>query len=379
MKKLFFLGVILLILFELANVFFIMPAPGSQEIRSIDLAYFLHSRRWIIRAIVAILMLAGLWSAWKKKPVWVIFLLILSGGAIYLTQCEMSADTMFYQTKSLSFQPAINNKFEPERLVLGIEHNGIAKAYPIQFLGYHHQVHDTLGGKPVIVTYCIVCRTGRVYEPTVNGKTDKFRLVGMDHYNAMFEDHTTKTWWRQVNGEAIAGPLKGQTLPEFPSRQMALETWLTLYPNTLIMQPDSNFSEEYEDISDFESGTREGRLTRRDTASWKDKSWIAGVEIGDKSKAYDWNTLMEQRVINDVVGDVPLVVFVSADQNSLFGFIRQSADQQFSFRNDTLTDGKIDYHLLGAPLTPGFQPLKMLQVYQEYWHSWRTFHPDTEY
>jgi hypothetical protein len=40
----------------------------------------------------------------------------------------------------------------------------------------------------------------------------------MDHFNAMFEDSQTKSWWRQVNGEAIAGPLKGKTLPEIPSQ-----------------------------------------------------------------------------------------------------------------------------------------------------------------
>jgi hypothetical protein len=66
-----------------------------------------------------------------------------------------------------------------------------------------------------MITYCTVCRTGRVFEPVVNGKFEKFRLVGMDHFNAMFEDVTTKSWWRQVTGEAITGKLKGQQLPKY--------------------------------------------------------------------------------------------------------------------------------------------------------------------
>jgi len=45
MKKLFYLGITLLVLFELANVFFIMPMPGSQRMSSIDLAYALYSWR----------------------------------------------------------------------------------------------------------------------------------------------------------------------------------------------------------------------------------------------------------------------------------------------------------------------------------------------
>ncbi len=43
MTKRFYLGVALLALFELANVYFIMPMPYSQRMRSIEVAYFLHS------------------------------------------------------------------------------------------------------------------------------------------------------------------------------------------------------------------------------------------------------------------------------------------------------------------------------------------------
>ena len=45
MKSLFYSGMLLLIVFEVANVFFIMPMPGSQEMESIGLAYFLYSKR----------------------------------------------------------------------------------------------------------------------------------------------------------------------------------------------------------------------------------------------------------------------------------------------------------------------------------------------
>ncbi len=46
MKKLFWIGLIGLLLFEIANVYFIMPMPGSQQMNSIDLAYFLYKWRW---------------------------------------------------------------------------------------------------------------------------------------------------------------------------------------------------------------------------------------------------------------------------------------------------------------------------------------------
>ena len=41
MKKLFYIGLIGLGLFEILKVYFIMPMPGSQQMESIDIAYFL--------------------------------------------------------------------------------------------------------------------------------------------------------------------------------------------------------------------------------------------------------------------------------------------------------------------------------------------------
>ena len=238
MKKYFWLGLIGLLLFEIANVYFIMPMPGSQQMNSIDLAYFLYKWRWIFRGLFAALIFIGLFNTqWKRK--WLLFFPIaIVAAVVYMANFKMAADAMFKQPNQLLLVNAESNKVDSNRLVLGVSINGEAKAYPIRFLGYHHHIQDTVGGKPIMVTYCTVCRTGRVFEPIVNGKKEKFRLVGMDHFNAMLEDATTKSWWRQVTGEAIAGKLKGQQLPEVFSTQTSLADWLQLNPTSLIMQAD---------------------------------------------------------------------------------------------------------------------------------------------
>ncbi|MBC7891914.1 MAG: DUF3179 domain-containing protein, partial [Sphingobacteriaceae bacterium] len=231
MKPLFYLGITGLILFEIANVYFIMPMPGSQQMRSIDLAYFLYSWRWAFRIGFGLLALVGIFAAWRTKGwrKWLVpVLLLLAGGVAYATNFEMAADSMFQQPTTLILKPAAQSKVDLRRLVVGVEINGQAKAYPIQFIGYHHQVRDTVGGRPVLVSYCTVCRTGRVFSPFVDGEPETFRLVGMDHFNAMFEDKTSGTWWRQANGEALVGPRQGAMLPELESQQMPLRAWLRL-------------------------------------------------------------------------------------------------------------------------------------------------------
>ena len=376
MKKLFWFGLLGLFLFEIANVYFIMPMPGSQQMNSIDLAYFLYKWRWVFRGIFAAMIIIGLFrSQWKRK--WsLLFPIAIVAAVVYMTNFVMAADHMFYQPKKVLMLSAAENKVDANRLVIGVANNGEAKAYPIQFLGYHHQVQDTVGGKPMIITYCTVYRTGRVYEPLVNGKPEKFRLVGMDHFNAMFEDATTKSWWRQVSGEAITGKLKGQQLPEVFSTQTSLTDWLRLNPNSLVMQADENFIKSYDSTFKFESGASKSKLTGTDSLSWKDKSWVIGVKAGKETKAYDWNQLKKEKLIQDKIGATPVLIVLSKNDKSFFAFERPGDNSAFSLKGDTLILDNYKYRIDGKGIDTSFS-LKPLPATQEFWHSWRTFNPGT--
>jgi hypothetical protein len=377
MKKLFYAGIACLVLFEIANVYFIMPMPGSQRMDSLDLAYFLHQWRWVFRGIFATMLVTGSLPAVRANQWLAMAMLILTAAVCYLFNFYMSADAMFIQTGHLWMADAQHNTVKPEKLVIGVEVNGEARAYPIQFLGYHHQVQDRVGGKPVMVTYCTVCRTGRVYAQEVNGKPESFRLVGMDHFNAMFEDETTGSWWRQVTGEAVEGPLRGTFLPELPSSQASLGAWQKLYPASLVMQPDSTFKGEYADLDTYDTGLGRGKLTGTDTLSWNDKSWVAGIDLKRAAKAYDWNKLKQLRLVQDAVGGKNILLALGDDNKSFFAFERPDKDSAFLLRHDTLFSGDRSWSLNGKATDASGGDLKRVKVYQEFWHSWRTFHPNT--
>lgn len=377
MKKLFYLGIIGIILYEIAKVYFIMPMPGSQRMNSIDAAYFLHVWRWELRILFWAMILTGALAVFRGKQKWLpAICLLIVASLIYATNYEMAADTMFYQPGVVQMADSASNKVDLERIIIGTEINDEAKAYPIQFIGYHHQVRDTLGGQPIMVTYCTVCRTGRVFEPLVKRQPDSFRLVGMDHFNAMFEDERTGSWWRQANGEAVAGPLKGEMLPELPSTQTTLKQWLKLHPNSKIMQPDPVYQVKYDSMSRYESGRGRSELTKTDTSAWKEKSWVVGLQVKKDSKAFDWNRLKKERIINSQVGGIPVIVVIAKDNKSFFAFEKKSALPAMTVRNDTIYSGNVTYDLSGKQLG-GDDELRRINAYQEFWHSWRTFHPNT--
>lgn len=373
----FAFGLLLLAAFEAANVYFIMPMPGSQRMRSLELAYFLYSWRWIVRAVAVACLVVGARRAWGRGRVARVAMVLgtfVVAAMTYLTNFVMAADAMFRMPTVMTMATAAQNSVEMDRLVVGVDLYGEARAYPLQFIGYHHQVRDSLGGTEILVTYCTVCRTGRVFDPRVAGATERFRLVGMDHFNAMLEDETTGSWWRQANGEAVAGPLKGTMMEELPSRQVTLRQWLALHPDSRIMQADPAFTQQYAQDFAFERGTSRGRLTGTDPRSWEDKSWVIGIRVGAAARAYDWNRLLKDRAINDTLGGRPLVIVVARDSASFYAFVRPDVASRFLAAGDSIRSGTRAFAFNGRGPSGA---LESLVASQEFWHSWRTFNPAT--
>jgi len=385
MKKslLLWIGLSFLFVLEILRVYFIMPFPGSQRHDTIGLAYFLDRNIIWLRIVGLALVIWGLPSYLRFGKLWekivLILVVLIYGGVFYLFNFRFLADKMFLQVRVKQFAADSANV---DRLVIGVSYNGAARAYPIEIIGYHHQVRDTVGGQPILVTYCTVCRTGRVYSPFVHGRYANFRLVGMDHFNAMLEDEETRSWWQQATGKAITGPLKGQQLKEIPSAQMTLGDWQTLHPNSLTLQADPHFKRRYDSLKGFDEGTINSSLERRDTDSWQSKSWVIGVNVEGRSKAYDWNNLVRDRVIPDTIGKLHLLLTIEPNNKT---FHALSYDDSLSFLYDVAAKEIRDMNTqstwqpngscVDGPMK-GAQ-LQTVQAYQEFWHSWRTFHPAT--
>jgi hypothetical protein len=372
------LGLLLFFAAEFLRIYFIMPFPGSQHRDTIALAYFIGRHIWAIRIAALLLVIYGCQKMTRGKAILVSVLAVLYAVIFFYFNFRFQADKMFRQPQNLSLVDAMMNKIDSNSLVIGVALNGESGAYPIRLIGYHHQIRDSIGGVPVMVTYCTVCRTGRVYSPEVGGKPESFRLVGMDHFNAMFEDSRTKSWWQQATGVAVAGPLKGEALKEIPSSQSTLRNWLRDHPTSRIMQPDTIFSKQY-DKGTYDKGLTPGSLEKRDSSSWAFKSWVVGVKTEKGEKAYDWNRLVQERTINDAVGGYPVLLALEPDSTTFHAWRRGDLffQQQGAQLLDTNT--RSVWNLQGVCVSGPMagKRLQALPAYQEFWHSWKQFHPGT--
>lgn len=373
----FLLGLLLLIVPEVLRVYYIMPFPGSQEdvatdLRQVNIAYWLHHNVWWLR-LLGLALVAGPTFHYLRTGGWgrrtaVLLPLALAATLFYLFNFRFMADKMFLPVEHKVMAAVAQDTGDAADLVIAVERNGEARAYPIELIGYHHQVLDTIGGEAVMITYCTVCRTGRAFSPVVNGRPETFRLVGMDHFNAMFEDSRTGSWWRQVNGECVAGPLKGTLLAEVPCSQMTRGAFARMHQQGLVMRPDPAFTKEYAGLKDYDEGSMVSSLEGRDTASWQPKSWVVGVLHNGVARAYDWNDLQRRRTIRDQLGPDSIIVGLANDQRTFTAVV---------IHNDTAATSL--YAPQGEITARQVVHVRMdtIPAYQEFWHSWRTFHPNT--
>jgi hypothetical protein len=107
--------------------------------------------------------------------------------------------------------------------------------------------------------------------------------------------------------------------------------------------------------------------------------------MGLYAKAYDWNDLVKQRVINDAVKGLPLALVLEPDSISFHTWMRIVGADTLTFAySDSLkvvVDQSNSRWNWKGECTEGKyigSKLKSVQSYQEFWHSWKTFHPNTE-
>ena len=279
------------------------------------------------------------------------------------------------------FASAAESTIDPSLPVIGICVNGVAKAYPTSMLFYHHQVPDEIGGQPIWATYCGLCRSGRIYDRTVDGQTLDFKLVGAITFNAVFEDVNTGSWWRQETGEAVKGPQAGKALADIPFEQMSLENWLQKYPDSQVLQYNPDFAKQYmmrDRMMNYEASLPGWHMQDR-------PALVIGVEAGGAARAYDWDQMKKRRAVSDQLGDTPIVVVSAADETFSAVYDRRLDGQtlDFSWADDSLTDSGTGsrWNHLGTCVEGALEgrQLTTVQSYQQYIRAWIAFHENTTF
>ncbi|MBA3477405.1 MAG: DUF3179 domain-containing protein [Lautropia sp.] len=184
--------------------------------------------------------------------------------------------------------------------VLGLTHDGEARAYPVRILNWHEVVNDRLGDRAVAVTYCPLCGTGMAFDARVDqggqgGKSiASFGVSGL-LYNSdvLLYDRATQSLWSQILRTAISGPLKGSRLDPVPLTHTSWADWRRRHPATRVLSTDTGFARDYS--RDPYAGYERIQRLMFDVQHRDDrfplKEWVLGVEVDGVHKAYPFSLL----------------------------------------------------------------------------------------
>jgi len=198
-------------------------------------------------------------------------------------------------------------------------------------------------------------------------------------------DKETGSRWQQSTGEAISGPLKGAHLELYPFVRTTWKEWRRRYPNTVVLKPLPGYAERMAGLSKRQRAiqlTNEGAAPKEAFGTddrLRPKETIAGLHIGSETKAYPFTELRIARVVNDRVGDVPVLVVHQPSSDTTTAFearvkgkaLRfQATDADAASLTDLETHSSWDAYglCLGGPLK-GTQ-LKTLILMPEFWFAW---------
>lgn len=286
--------------------------------------------------------------------------------------------------------------------VIALEINGAARAYPIAILIWHEIANDTLGGVPVVVTFCPLCNTALVFERELDGVVYDFGTTGNLRFSDLvMYDRQTESWWQQATGEAIVGVLTGTRLTFVPSQILALEDFAANYPEGDVLSRDTGHQRQYGrnpyvgyDTVDQQPflfrGEVDGRLPPMER--------VVTVNQGGEAAAYPYSELEKVGVVNDRVGEQDIVVFWEAgvssaldapdiDQGRDVGgtgvFDPQLDGTQLSFerREGTIVDRETGstWNITGQATDGELAGERLERVghADHFWFAWAAFEPET--
>jgi hypothetical protein len=130
--------------------------------------------------------------------------------------------------------------------VLTVEVGDEVRAYPLQILVWHEIVNDTLGGRPIAVTYCPLCNSSLVFDRRVGRRTLTFGTTGnLRNSDLVMWDRQTESWWQQLTAEAVVGELTGTRLKVLPSQTLSWADFKRLYPDGDVLSRDTGVERDY--------------------------------------------------------------------------------------------------------------------------------------
>lgn len=276
----------------------------------------------------------------------------------------------------------------PDEIVLGVELDGVAVAYPFRIIGHHELVNDQVGDTPIALAYCTLCRTGLLFDRRVEGQLLDFQTSGLLlNSNKVMVDRQTDTLWHHSAGIAIGGALDGTELEFLPMETTTWAEWVEAHPETEVVDiPPPIFFDDperppiayaYEAAGPYASYYEADSLlfpVRQAPDTFGQKDEVLGIELAGGQLAVAVAEVAAGPARFFPVGTGGVVVVAGQAGGRVYDASGSSLMATAPAPGEPIEVERSDVE--AAVLADG-TTLPRLVVEQGFWFSWWERHPDT--
>ncbi len=266
-------------------------------------------------------------------------------------------------------------------LVFGVAINGDVRAYPLRIMGWHEMFNEVIGGVPVALAYCTLCGSGILFETHVEGRA-KPLVFGSSGFlyrsNKLMFDRETHSLWNQFTGKPVVGPLVDSkiALKQRPVVITSWDSWKAENPETKVLSTRTGHKRDYGSgvvYNDYFSSDDLMFPALVDQSNHKQKDYVFAVRQFGAARAWPLKAFESQNVINDAIGDRPLVLVGAASERTVRAYER--AGHRFTNVETGLKDekGQIWTVSESALTAPDGTTLPRVAGHIAYWFAWDNY------
>ena len=219
----------------------------------------------------------------------------------------------------------------------------------------------------------------------MGGRELHFYLAGINNQNFLMRDRETGTWWQQITGKAIFGPLKGEMLELAPSDELSFALWKKESPGGQVLAAVARDQKEYDSKWEEEVAKLPVPISFPGT-ELKSRDVVIGLVVAGEARAYPVDKILKQSPIQDRLGGNPILLVAGPDGKSVRAFLSRIGDTDVElFRKSgagefALLDAEGgEWNFKGCAVAGAVagKCLSELPAIKDYWFDWRNYHADT--
>jgi len=230
-----------------------------------------------------------------------------------------------------------------------------------------------------------------VWGREVDGLRLTFHLAGINNQNFLMRDEETGTYWQQISGRAVSGPLAGEVLPPVSSDELTFALWKAEQPRGTVLQDAAAYVSQYAPKDWDVKMQKTPTVLSYAQPGLAPRDLMLGIRAFGAARAFPYDAVMESKLLQDHVGPEPVLLVVGPDGQSVRAFRARLPDGKASagfYRTldgptpaalmmDDATGSQWDFHgcAIGGPAKGAC--LERVEVIEDYWFDWRNYNPGT--